>query len=55
MTVSQGEAEINLVSLDQPGLASPGYELWTIRREPWLLALSIPQYAGDCAKQPPLP
>jgi hypothetical protein len=47
MAVSQSEAEISLGSLDQPGLVSPDYELWTIRREPWLAPLSIPQYVGD--------
>jgi hypothetical protein len=53
MAVSQGEAEISLGSLDQPGLVSPNDELWTIRREPWLNSLSIPQYAGDRGTQMP--
>jgi hypothetical protein len=47
LAVSQGEAEISLGSLDHPGLVAPDYELWTIRREPWLNPLPIPQYAGD--------
>lgn len=33
---SPGEIEVNLGSLDAPGLLTPTYELWTIRREPWL-------------------
>jgi hypothetical protein len=47
MAVSQGEAEISLGSLDQPGLLSPDYEAWTTRREPWLAPHPIPQYAAD--------
>lgn len=32
-----GEIEIKLGSLDDPpGALAPAYELWTIRREPWL-------------------
>jgi hypothetical protein len=30
------EIELHLGSLDRPGLFTPTYELWTIRREPWL-------------------
>lgn len=34
--VSGDEMEINLGAFDAPGQFAPGYELWTIRREPWL-------------------
>jgi hypothetical protein len=30
------EIEVNLGSLDAPDRLKPTYELWTIRREPWL-------------------
>ncbi len=30
------EIEVNLGSLDEPGCLTPTYELWTLRREPWL-------------------
>lgn len=30
------EIEVHLGSLDEPGRFEPTYELWTIRREPWL-------------------
>lgn len=33
------EIEINLGSLDEIGQFTPTYELWTIRREPWLPAM----------------
>ena len=32
------EIELHLGALDEPGQFSPEYELWTIRREPWLPA-----------------
>jgi hypothetical protein len=37
-SVSPGETEVHLGSLDAPGLLTPTYELWSIRREPWLPA-----------------
>jgi hypothetical protein len=39
--VSNDEVEVHLGTLDQPGQFEPTYELWTIRREPWL-----PEFAG---------
>ena len=30
------EIEVYLGSMDEPGQLVPTYELWTIRREPWL-------------------
>jgi hypothetical protein len=33
---SDDEVEVYLGSLDDPGRFVPTYELWTIRREPWL-------------------
>lgn len=33
---SGDEIEVHLGTLDQPGAFTPGYELWSIRREPWL-------------------
>lgn len=30
------EAWVYLGSLDEPGRLTPTYELWTVRREPWL-------------------
>jgi len=35
---SGDEIELNLGSMDNPGQFTPTYELWTIRREPWLPA-----------------
>jgi hypothetical protein len=35
---SDDEVELNLGSMDNTGQFSPTYELWTIRREPWLPA-----------------
>jgi len=34
----KGEIEVHLGTLDDIGVFAPGYELWTIRREPWLPA-----------------
>ncbi|MGD9509146.1 MAG: GFA family protein [Geminicoccaceae bacterium] len=33
------EVELHLGSFDEVGLFAPTYELWTIRREPWLPAI----------------
>ena len=33
---TEDEIEVNLGSLDDVGVFRPTYELWTIRREPWL-------------------
>lgn len=34
------EVELHLGSFDKTGLFAPTYELWTIRREPWLPAIA---------------
>jgi hypothetical protein len=44
---SGDEIELSLGSFDETGLFEPEYELWVIRREPWLAPLDVPQYAGD--------
>ena len=36
LAVWQDEIGINLGALDEPSRFRPTYELWTIRREPWL-------------------
>ena len=41
------EVELSLGSFDQPGLFEPQYELWVIRREPWLRPLDVPQFTED--------
>ena len=33
---SDGDIEVHLGALDDPGVFTPDYELWTVRREPWL-------------------
>ncbi|MCK7593463.1 GFA family protein [Pseudomarimonas salicorniae] len=33
---SGDEIDVHLGTLDQPGHFTPSYELWTLRREPWL-------------------
>ncbi|QFT91522.1 Glutathione-dependent formaldehyde-activating enzyme [Roseovarius sp. THAF9] len=35
-SVSDGEVEVHLGSLDAPNVFEPTYELWTVRREKWL-------------------
>lgn len=39
--------ELHLGSFDEIGTLSPQYEIWTIRREPWLPPLPVPQYERD--------
>jgi hypothetical protein len=42
------ETEIRVGSLDDaPAGLPPQYEIWVIRREPWLQALEVPQHAHD--------
>jgi hypothetical protein len=45
--VGGAEVELSLGSFDEAGWALPQYESWIIHREPWLLALGVPQYDGD--------
>lgn len=33
---SGDEIEVHLGTLDEPGRFTPDYEIWTVRREPWL-------------------
>lgn len=44
---SGDEIELSIGSFDEVGLFEPGYELWVIRREPWLAPLDVPQYDRD--------
>ncbi len=39
--------ELHLGSLDEIGTLAPQYEIWTLRREPWLPPLPVPQYERD--------
>ena len=39
--------ELHLGSFDDIGTLAPQYEIWTIRREPWLPPLAVPQYERD--------
>ncbi len=38
---SDDEIEVHLGILDAPGKLKPTYELWTVRREPWLPPLPL--------------
>ena len=38
------EVELSLGSFDTPRLFEPEYELWIVRREPWLAPLGVRQY-----------
>ena len=39
--------EMFFESFDAPGQFEPQYESWTVRREPWLVALDAPQYERE--------
>jgi hypothetical protein len=39
--------ELHLGSFDEIGTLTPQYEIWTLRREPWLRPLDVPQYERD--------
>lgn len=42
------ETEVHLGSLDEPGVFTPDYECWTVRREPWLPEFPVTRrYAKD--------
>lgn len=41
------EIELYAGHFDSPGLFVPTYELWVKRRDPWLVALPVPQYAEN--------
>lgn len=41
------ELELSLGNFDETGWFSPQYESWTLRREPWLGRLSVPQHDRD--------
>ena len=41
------EVELSLGSFDEPGLFRPQYEMWVVRREPWLQPLDVPQLEGN--------
>ena len=42
--VSGDEVEVHVGCLDAPGAFTPEYELWTIRREPWLPPFDLAQH-----------
>jgi hypothetical protein len=41
------ELELSLGSFDEPGVFTPMYESWVVRREPWLQPLAAPQHERD--------
>jgi hypothetical protein len=41
------ELEISLGSFDAPGELAPQYEVWTVRREPWLPSFGLPLFAEN--------
>ena len=41
------EIELSVGSFDEVGIFTPEHENWVQRREPWLPALDIQQYAGN--------
>lgn len=42
------EVEVHLGAYDKPGVFAPDYELWTIRREPWLPVFpGVPGFARN--------
>jgi hypothetical protein len=47
--INGAEIELSLGSFDSPGVITPQYESWTVRREPWLTPLHAPQYSHDRA------
>ncbi len=40
----KGDTEVSVECFDDYDALDPQYELWTIRRKPWLRALNVPQY-----------
>ncbi|MEM9141254.1 MAG: GFA family protein [Pseudomonadota bacterium] len=53
--VTGDEIELHLGAMDHPGQFKPTYELWTIRREPWLSPLpDADQYPRDRDASDPL-
>lgn len=47
IAITGDEVELSLGSLDAPGQLVPEYESWTVRREPWLPPLPVPQHERD--------
>lgn len=46
--VDGDEVEVHLGAYDKPGVFAPEYELWTIRREPWLPVFpGVPGFARN--------
>lgn len=44
----EAETEIRVGSLDDaPAALTPQYEIWVVRREPWLHPMAVPQFSGD--------
>lgn len=47
-STSDGEIELHLGALDDPHVFTPTYELWTIRRDPWVMPIEgAAQYERD--------
>jgi hypothetical protein len=44
---SEEEVQVMLGALDQPGVFAPTYELWTVRREPWLPKMGLQGFERD--------
>ncbi|WP_198148896.1 GFA family protein [Luteibacter yeojuensis] len=42
-----GEIELYTGYFLQPGLYAPSYEVWTVRREPWMPSFGLPQFEHD--------
>jgi hypothetical protein len=45
--INGAEVEVSLGSFDDPGVSTPHYECWIVRREHWLTPLAVPQYEGN--------
>lgn len=46
-SISPDVVELATTSFDATGLFPPQYESWTIRRQPWLTPLDVPQHDRD--------
>lgn len=45
--ISASGVELSMGGFDEPGAFQPQYEAWTMRREPWLQPLPVPQHARN--------
>ena len=46
-SINPDAVELATTSFDETGLFPPQYESWTIRRQPWIKPLDVPQYDRD--------